>query len=463
MPYKKQGFKDNETTLTAAMLEAMEDGIQEAQNAAGIKSVKDGLTVAIIGDSISTHPNYNVSEIVIEEADIGKTLSSYITYYDIGKTISLDGQTSSYTIAASDNGKELTFIPCAEDVGKNLGEPLNYNASTLKTWWLYGAEELGYTPIVASWSGTSITSHMSTEQKAASHAWHDSTIRKLGKRVPGSMERIAPDVVLVYRGTNDQSHSDKVRLTEGYFDSVDWTYPETDKLEDGTYGFKEALSILIHKIRTTYPKARIMLCTCGVFKRGNVSHFPVNNGVFNTPQMNAAIRETADFFGCQTIDLDKCGITFENCYDSGYITDSATTPTHPNQYGHKTLGQQAVSDMLYKLHILDIDPTQMGGEAGGACLSESTAVATNGTYGINAAYFSYIAYPLTGGVKYEIPYARNYCIFDANDTLIKSGTGAGSATFTITAPANASYINVCWKYDDISTDEVQIKDTTLQS
>jgi hypothetical protein len=177
--------------------------------------------------------------------------------------------------------------------------------------------------------------------------------------------------------------------------------------------------------------------------------------------MNAAIRETADFFGCHTIDLDKCGITFENCYDSGYITDSSTMPTHPNQYGHKTLGQQAVNDMLYKLHILDIDPAQMGGDLAGAFLSESTAVATNGTYGINAAYFSYIAYPLTGGVKYEIPYARNYCIFDANDTLIKYGTGAGSATFTITVPANASYINVCWKYDDISTDEVQIKDTSL--
>lgn len=460
MPYIKQGFKDHETTLTAAMLESMEDGIQEAQNAAGIKRVKDGLTVAIIGDSISTHPDYNVSEIVIEEADIGKTLSSYITHYDVGKTISLDGQASNYTIASSDIGSELTFIPCADDVGKNLGEPLNYNASTLKTWWMYAAEELGYTPIAVTWSGSSITSHTAIGQKATSHAWHDSTIRKLGKRVPGSMKRIDPDVVLIYRGTNDQSHSDKVRLTEGYFDSVDWTYPETDNLGDQTYGFKEALSILIHKIRTTYPKARIMLCTCNIFKRGNVAHFPVNNGVFNTPQMNAAIRETADFFGCHTIDLDKCGITFENCYDSGYITDSATTPTHPNQYGHKTLGKQAVSDMLYKLHILDIDTDQIGGDSSGAHLAESTAV-MNGSQSINALYFSYINYPVTGGVKYEIPYARNYCIFDANDTVLKSGTGAGSATFTITVPANASYINVCWKYDDISTDEVQIQEVSL--
>ena len=462
MPYKKQGFKDNETTLTAAMLESMEEGIQEAQNAAGIKSVKEGLTVSIIGDSISTHPNYNVSEIVIEEADVGKTLSSYITNYDVGKTISLDGQTSSYTITTSDIGSELTFIPCADDVGKNLGEPLNYNASTLKTWWMYAAEELGYTPIAATWSGSSITSHTATGQKATSHAWHDSTIRKLGKRVAGSMERIAPDVVLVYRGTNDQSHSDKVRLTEGYFDSVDWTYPETDALGNGTYGFKEALSILIHKIRTTYPKTQIMLCTCNVFKRGNYETFPVDNGVFTTPQMNAAIRETADFFGCHTIDLDKCGITFENCYVSRYITDSDTMPTHPNSLGHKMLGKQAVCDMLYKLHILDMVPIQ-GGDTDDpdTYLSEALSLMTNGNQTINAAYFSYIGYPLTGGVKYKIPYARVYCIYDADDTLIAAGNGGASETFTLTVPAKASYMNVCWKYEDISTDKVRIENVSL--
>lgn len=464
MAYTKQPEFEDGKVLKAEYLQKLEDGIIEAQNAAGIKQVKEGLTVAIIGDSISTHPSYNVSEVVIEEADIGKTLSSYITYYDIDKTISLDGQTSNYTITASDVSSELTFIPCADDVGKNLGQPLNYNSAGTKVWWLYAAEQLGYTPIAATWSGSSITSHTHTQSgaKAINYSWHDATIRKIGRRVPGTMERVAPDVVLVYRGTNDQSHSNKVRMTEGYFDPIDWTYPETDALGDGTYGYKEGLSILIHKIRTTYPKAQIMLCTCNVFKRGNYATFPVDNGVFSTPQMNAAIRETADFFGCHVIDLDKCGITFENCYESGYITDSANTPTHPNSLGHKLMGQQAVCDMLNKLHILDIEPIQNGELVpSNPYLSENTGVTTDGSQFVGTDYFSYIGYPLTGDVEYKIPYGRNYGIFDIDDTLLTGGSGGGSSTFTVTAPTTASYINICFKYDDLQPDEVTIVNANL--
>ena len=331
--------------------------ISSSQHECGAVKVKEGLTVAIIGDSISTHPYYNASEVTIEPEDIGVELSAFITYYDVDKRISLDGISSSYIIKTEDIGSELHFIPCIDDIGKKLGSPVNYN-SDIDVWWLYAAKELGFTPIAATWSGSSITSHTSTpySAKAISYAWHDGTIRKLGRRIPGTMERIAPDVVLIYRGTNDLSHSKKVRLTEGYFDDPDWCYPTTDELGDGTYGFKEGLSLTIKKIRETYPKARIGLCTCNTFKRNDSADFPTNNGNFSIPQMNKAIREVADFFGCHVIDLDKCGITFENCYESGYITDSESIPTHPNESGHRLLGQQAVNDLINKMHIQDIDP-----------------------------------------------------------------------------------------------------------
>lgn len=439
--------------------------------------VKSGLTVAIIGDSISTHPKKNVCEIVIESADVGVELSSYVTEYDVGKTISQDGATSGYTITADDVGTELTFTPCNADVGKKLGTPLNYNSIT-DVWWQVAADALGFEPIAACWSGSSITSHTaSSSAKAASYAWHDHTIRALGKRIPGSMDRIAPDVVLIYRGTNDLSHSAKVRLTSGYFDPVAWTYPETDLLSDGaTYGYKEGLSLTIKKIRATYPKARIVLCTCNVFKRSNYTNFPTNNGHFSIPQMNAAIREVADFFGCQTIDLDKCGITFENCYDSGYITDSANTPTHPNAKGHALMGQQAISDLLHKLHICDIDPivpkeddsTGGSGNTGTGTISDyvATGIAINATTGAsfsNSTYFSLMSYPVEGGATYEIPYGRNYGIFDDTDTLLKAGGGSGNPALQITMPDNAAWIDICFSYDDIAVEDVAVTKVTTGS
>ena len=88
-----------------------------------------------------------------------------------------------------------------------------------------------------------------------------------------------------------------------------------------------------------------MLCTLNVFKRVNYSHFPTNNGLNTLPEYNNAIREAANFFGCGLIEFDKDGITFENCYSEGYITDSSTTPTNPSDKGHYLMGKKAIADI----------------------------------------------------------------------------------------------------------------------
>lgn len=429
---------------------------------------KAGLRVAIIGDSISTHPKKNLPEITITSADVGVSLSSYISNYDVGKTISLDGVTSGYTITTDDIGTELSFIPCSSDVGKKLGTPLNYNSIT-DVWWQVASEELGFEPIPATWSGSSITSHTaSSNEKATSYAWHDSIIRRLGTRKSGSMERVAPDVVLIYRGTNDLSHSSKVRLTAGYFDTVKWEYPTTDLLSDGaTYGYKEGLALTIGKIRTAYPKAIIVLCTCNVFKRSDADNFPTNNGNFNIPQMNTAIREVAEFFGCHVIDLDKCGITFENCYDSGYITDSATTPTHPNSKGHAMMAKQAISDLIHKVHIYDIEPIQPSISDNEEETTTPTSYVVDpwacwgdGTESATSGYFSFVDYPIEGGATYLIPYGRNYFFEDSSHTYISGGAGGGSATLQVTTPSNASYITICFKPTEIAPEDVTITKVT---
>jgi len=334
-----------------------------------------GKTVAIIGDSISTNGNdgtdSNVPEILIHDEDVGVTLKAYLTFDDTHYRIS--GSTwgeKTLTIGGVDftsaqMGQEITFTPSAEDVGKCVGLPHNYNENSLKTWWENMKDEFGFDAIPVCWSGSSITSHEYNEpMRMCSYAWHESQIRKCGIRTPGTtgfdsltgkINRTEPDMIIIYRGTNDMTHTTHpdvnghydadVFLTDGYFDNYNWQYPETDAVTNG-YGFKEAYCKTIGELRNVYPNAKIFLCTLNVFKRVNYEHFPTNNYTNSLPQYNDAIREIADFMGCGVIEFDKDGITFENCYSQGYITDSASIPTHPTNKGHKVMGKKAIADIM---------------------------------------------------------------------------------------------------------------------
>ena len=304
-----------------------------------------GANVAIIGDSISTNGEYsaqnplgNVPEIIIQSEDVGVSLSAYVTYYDIGTTV------GGHEIVAADVGTELTFTPVAGDVGKVVGKPLTYNAAAVKTWWEVAQDVLGFNPIPVCWSGSSVTSHEgTTDAYKTSYAWHPAQIRKCGIRIPGEMTRLAPDMIIIYRGTNDFSHTSYAKLTDGYFDSDSWEAPETDVITGG-YGFKEGLALTVKKLREAYPKTKIVLCTLNFFKRVNYSSYPVNNGQNTENQFNNAIREVADYLGCGLIEFDKDGLTYENATDQ-YYSDN-TEFTHPKNTGHKIMGNKAIRDLM---------------------------------------------------------------------------------------------------------------------
>jgi len=312
-----------------------------------------GKNVAIIGDSISTNGRLaevrhkDAVEITIEQEDVGIELSAYLTQFDIDAGLSIGG----HTFTQAEVGTEVTFTPLSEDVGKVIGLPNLYNNKNrydTKVWWDFLSEKLGYNPISVCWSGASISSHeKNVNNYKTSYAWHDAQIRKCGIRTPGSMSRTAPDYIFIFRGCNDMTHTPFSVLTPGYFDNVNWEYPTTDEV-NGNFGFFEGYALTIKKLRAAYPSAKIYICTLSIFKRINYSHYPTNNGIYTWPQMNDAIRKIADFFGCGVIEFDKCGITFENCYVDGYITDSATTPTHPNNKGHFVMAGQAVKDIMSK-------------------------------------------------------------------------------------------------------------------
>lgn len=311
-----------------------------------------GKTVAIIGDSISTNGHYgptnplgNVPEIVIGDADVGVELSAYATYLDVGTTV------GGHTITQEEVGTEIAFTPVDGDQGKVVGKPRNYNDASTYVWWEVAADALGFTPIPVSWSGSSITSHEADDNSyKTAHAWHPAQIRKCGIRTPGAMTRTAPDVIIIYRGTNDFSHTPRTKLTMDYWDSNVQGYPTTDYIDGSYYGYIEGLMMTVGALRQAYPSAQIVLCTLNVFKRVVYSSFPTRQtqaaGGQTLPMYNNAIRAAAAYLGCGLIEFDRDGITFENLYVDGYVTDDPDTPTHPSDKGHKVMGNRAIMDLL---------------------------------------------------------------------------------------------------------------------
>ena len=326
-----------------------------------------GKKVAIIGDSISTNGNYDPStnpygnrpEVIITDADEGETLSAYVTYYDVHPDGGGSATTiGNHTFTDAEIGTEVTFTPVAADIGKKVGVAKNYNPAATVVWWEVMQQALGFDPIPVCWSGSSITSHEGDKDiYKASYSWHPSQIRKCGERIPGTMDRIAPDIIFVYRGTNDFSHKDtnnNYNILSDYLSTYRQTYPATD-LADGYYDTVRGYLMLIKELRTAYPDAMIFLCTLNVFKRVVVSTFPTGNTVNSLPEYCNAIRSIADFMGCGIIEFDKDGITWENCYSSGYITDDAEKPTHPNNKGHMMMAIKALQDFIRQYSILHGD------------------------------------------------------------------------------------------------------------
>lgn len=334
-------FEVKDFSIYGCKLGTVEDDIRKMSLINNLSGHYSGKKISIMGDSISTCLNNNAVEFTVLESDIEeeRTLSGYPTTYDVDKTI------GSKTVTSDMVGVLTEFTPTEGDEGKTIGEPANYNRTLTpsQTWWGILCGNIGATILQnVSWSGASMSSHESTRDGyETSYAWHDAQINKLATRDEEG-NTITPDVVIIYRGTNDLSHDDYSKLTD--FGAASLSIPDTDVVSGG-FGFKEAYALTIKKIREAYPMAEIVCCTLNVFKRVIYDHFPTRNGTNTLPEFNNAIREVANMLGCKLIEFDKDGITFENCYPT-YISDSADTPTHPNATGHAKMAEKATIDIL---------------------------------------------------------------------------------------------------------------------
>lgn len=317
-------------------------------------------TFAVLCDSIGTHGNSgeysNVVEIEIQPEDVGVELNAYLTYYDVhnaGEQSNSTGSAINFvlggkTYTEQDNGKLITFTPTTADIGKKVGKVYNWNPNSLKTWWLWLAEAYNMEPIPVCWASSAISSHESGTSNPTdglgggrvknAYAWHESQIRKCGIRTPGTMERTAPDYIIIARGTNDYSHQEGTLITKDYFANPEtWEYPTTDVV--GNYfGIKEAVSMTIKNMRAAYPKSKIFLCTIPYNTRGTKTTFPRSFGGKSWVSFNRAIKECAEFFGTGLIDFAACGVNHENV--NIYTEDGV----HLNAEGHKLAGLKSIVD-----------------------------------------------------------------------------------------------------------------------
>jgi lysophospholipase L1-like esterase len=312
-----------------------------------------GKRVAVIGDSISTYTDQNAVERTIIASDVGVPISAFALNPDVGKII------GGYTIQNSDRGNQITVTPVLADVGKTIGAALNSNTSSRigvfnNLWAKRLADTFGWDLQLNAHSGSAYTRARSTTDAAylGVHAWSQSTINKCRKQNSnGSYSD--PEVIVIYRGTNDFSYPDSNGrypiITDTALDES-FVMPTNDLVTvSGTqyYGFREAIILTINSLRTAYPFARIFVCTLNHFKRVNFTTFPVHNGLHSLPEYNNAIRQVCDFMGVDVIELDKSGITFQNNIAGNALFPSAD-PVHPNGAGHKYLFEKARKDLLGK-------------------------------------------------------------------------------------------------------------------
>ena len=141
------------------------------------------------------------------------------------------------------------------------------------------------------------------------------------------------DIVLVMGGTNDLLRSK----------------PIGDISNDGNYDestFVGALISTVRKIQTRLPDANVIIMTPIVNLSSAGAETPtVNKNNDTAMEFAKAVRNVADYIGCNLIDVHNCGITIFNA--ASKLKDS----THPNNSGAELIAKTVISGLrrIYSL------------------------------------------------------------------------------------------------------------------
>lgn len=210
--------------------------------------------------------------------------------------------------------------------------PENGTVGSIKeTWWRQAFEELNLELCVNASSSGATCAGDSTSAENPQVGCDEFRTGGLA-----DAEGNAPDIILVYMGTNDLLESIPMGSNDG-----------TTQVSDGVIAnFSDAYTLMLDKLRTKYPQAKIYCCTIlpvGTWGTDGAM-IPFCNGTDGGLQASSyadKIRQIAENKGLQVIDLYSCGVTMEN------ILEMTSDGVHPTPAGMRCIAK-AVKDSMGK-------------------------------------------------------------------------------------------------------------------
>lgn len=246
------------------------------------------IRIAIIGDSISSYKNSSPSDIS------GYSGEKYATYYPKGDVKHVENM-----------------------------------------WWYKVANSLQITLdsiCNCSWSGSRVTGDSSSTNSASAGC---ST-----KRITDlSAKGFDPDIVFCYISCNDWAFN--VPLGN-------WSSSDSLRTKGVISNAREAYAVMLSKIKEYYPDCLIVCLTnFDDPLRDYTPGLPSNNrnGV-STDEWNKSIEEIAAAFGGLSVNLQDCGINYDNA--TSYTVDGGL---HPNDAGMTLIANKVVKDLIPILNI----------------------------------------------------------------------------------------------------------------
>ena len=104
----------------------------------------------------------------------------------------------------------------------------------------------------------------------------------------------------------------------------------------------DAYALMLYKVRTAYPLARVYCITELEGRQTTDQTYPIENSFHETiHQVNHAISEIAHIFGATVIDIQTCGIHYWNI--GSYTVDGTL---HPNVAGAKLIKDAVKAKLL---------------------------------------------------------------------------------------------------------------------
>lgn len=186
----------------------------------------------------------------------------------------------------------------------------------IDTWWGMLINHLGAKLLVNnSMSGSMVCKHRRCE--IPSYGCSDERTSSLG------MDGKAPDVIMVYLGTNDWGFGMKPT-------------PNRKEYENDLDVFSVAYNTMLEKLKQSYPNAQIWcftLCASG-FKNSRPVEFNFYPGGYHMDEYCKVIRKCASEHDCILIDLYNSVAPFDTV--DGY---------HPNKHGMKTIFKGIIAEL----------------------------------------------------------------------------------------------------------------------